>query len=66
MTIGALSEDPEKVRNCFKTLRELRDKIQESGLDQVIHLSMGMSQDFPLAIEEGSDIIRIGRAIFQE
>jgi len=65
MTIGALSGDVDKLRDCFKVLRGLRDKIRGSGLNEVVHLSMGMSQDFPLAIEEGSDIIRIGRALFE-
>lgn len=58
MTIGPLTDDKEKVRAAFRMLRELKVK---SGLP---HLSMGMSDDYPLAIEEGSDIIRIGRALF--
>ena len=58
MTIGPLTDDKEKVRSCFKLLRELKEKAG------VKLLSMGMSDDYPLAIEEGSDIIRIGRTIF--
>ena len=60
MTIGPLTGDKEKIRSCFRQLRELREK---AGVD---HLSMGMSHDYPLAIEEGSDIIRIGTAIFHQ
>lgn len=60
MTIGPMTKDPGLIRKAFRTLRELKDK---AGLP---HLSMGMSDDYPLAIEEGSDIIRIGRALFQK
>ena len=49
---------PEQARPYFRRLRELRD---QAGLQ---HLSMGMSEDFEIAIEEGSTIVRIGRAIF--
>lgn len=49
---------PEEARRHFRRLREIRDQI---GL---VHLSMGMSEDFEIAIEEGSTIVRIGRAIF--
>ena len=49
---------PEETRRHFRRLREIRDQI---GL---VHLSMGMSEDFEIAIEEGSTIVRIGRAIF--
>lgn len=64
MTIGLLTDDPEKVRPCFKKLRELRDFANKKGYTGVRHLSMGMSHDFSVAIEEGSDIIRVGTAIF--
>jgi hypothetical protein len=59
MTIAPLVEDPEEVRPVFRELRRLRDNL---GLE---HLSMGMTDDFEVAIEEGATIIRIGRAIFQ-
>jgi len=64
MTLGPLTSDPDQSRMAFRKLRELRDLIASSGYSQVKHLSMGMSDDYPLAIEEGSDIIRIGRIIF--
>jgi len=58
MTIAPLVEDPEQVRPVFRRLRQLRDSL---GLEQ---LSMGMTDDFEVAIEEGATIVRIGRAIF--
>jgi pyridoxal phosphate enzyme (YggS family) len=66
MTIGALTDDVEIIRGCFRRLRELRDEIAAADLPGVHlrHLSMGMTDDFELAIEEGSTIVRIGRAIF--
>jgi len=60
MTIAPLANDPEEVRPVFRQLRLLRDYL---GLK---HLSMGMTDDFEVAIEEGSTILRIGRAIFSE
>jgi len=60
MTIAPLVKDPEEVRPIFRRLRELRDGL---GLE---HLSMGMSDDFEVAVEEGATMVRIGRAIFGE
>jgi pyridoxal phosphate enzyme (YggS family) len=66
MTIGPLDDDPAHIRACFRSLRELRDRIRAAGLPNVSmeHLSMGMSNDYKLAIEEGATLVRIGRAIF--
>ena len=64
MTIPPFSQDPENARPYFRRLRQLRDRLQGVGLDQVVELSMGMSHDFPVAIEEGATIVRIGTAIF--
>jgi hypothetical protein len=66
MTIGALTENQEIIRNCFRRLRELRAEISAENLSGVHlrHLSMGMTDDFELAIEEGSTMVRVGRAIF--
>lgn len=66
MTIGTVSDDPEKARPCFKRLRELRDEIKTLNLPNVDleYLSMGMTDDFEVAIQEGSNMIRIGRALF--
>ena len=62
------SDNPENSRPYFSALRNLRDNIsrqQISGI-QMEELSMGMTDDFEVAIEEGATIIRIGRAIFGE
>jgi pyridoxal phosphate enzyme (YggS family) len=60
MTVAPASPDPEMVRPCFRTMRELADA---NGLAE---LSMGMSDDFEVAIEEGATLVRVGRAIFGE
>jgi hypothetical protein len=60
MTMAPIAADPEEVRPFFRKLRQLRDSL---GL---AHLSMGMTDDFEVAIEEGATIVRIGRAIFGE
>ncbi|MFA4837635.1 MAG: YggS family pyridoxal phosphate-dependent enzyme [Dehalococcoidia bacterium] len=60
MTVAPLASDSEEVRPVFHRLRELRDSL---GLKQ---LSMGMTDDFEVAIEEGATLVRIGRAIFGE
>ena len=68
MTIGAFLPDPEDVRPCFRRLRELRSTIEERVIPGVSmeHLSMGMTNDYEVAIEEGATIVRVGRAIFGE
>ena len=68
MTIGAFLPDPEDVRPCFRRLRELRSIIEERVIPGVSmeHLSMGMTNDYEVAIEEGATIVRVGRAIFGE
>jgi len=63
MTIAPEAKDPEAARPYFRALRELRDTIRDTRY--TIHeLSMGMTDDFEVAIEEGSTMVRIGRAIF--
>ena len=68
MTIGTFTDDEKEIRRCFTLLRDLLDKFRSynSGNIQLKELSMGMSSDFELAIEEGSTIVRIGTAIFGE
>jgi pyridoxal phosphate enzyme (YggS family) len=65
MTVAAMARDSEEVRPAFARLRELRDVFREcypaAGWG---HLSMGMTDDFEVAIEEGATLVRIGRAIF--
>jgi len=64
MTLAVNSPDEQAVRACFRSLREWRDRMRNEGFEQVQRLSMGMSGDFELAIEEGSNEVRIGSAIF--
>ena len=63
MTIPPFFEDPEQTRPYFRRLRELRDKAEETG-SEMKELSMGMSNDFEVAIEEGATMVRIGTALF--
>ncbi len=66
MTVPPFTEDPEGARPYFRQLRELRDRIAARDLPAINLnvLSMGMSHDFEVAIEEGSTCVRIGTAIF--
>lgn len=67
MTIAPLADDPEIVRPVFRRLRELRDRLRgREGGEGLTELSMGMSGDFEVAVEEGATMVRIGRAIFGE
>ena len=66
MTVPPFTEDPEGARPYFRQLRELRDRLAARNLPAVSLdvLSMGMSHDFEVAIEEGSTCVRLGTAIF--
>jgi hypothetical protein len=68
MTIAPLVDNPEDVRPVFRSLRELRDRLREAvplaSDGGWLELSMGMSDDFAVAIEEGATLIRLGRALF--
>ncbi|MEZ5387935.1 MAG: YggS family pyridoxal phosphate-dependent enzyme [Prosthecobacter sp.] len=66
MCIPPYDEDPEKSRPYFVKLRELRDELEQTGGAPLPLLSMGMSHDFEIAIEEGATIVRVGSAIFGE
>jgi len=68
MTIGAFLPNPEDVRPCFKLLNDLKDRVNEHGITSVEigTLSMGMTNDYEIAIEEGSTMVRVGTAIFGE
>jgi hypothetical protein len=68
MTVPPFTDDPEGARPYFRKLRELRDKISARKLPAIdlSQLSMGMSHDFEVAIEEGSTCVRVGTAIFGE
>ena len=66
MTIGLFSDDPEATRPCFKKLKSIFDEITGMKIPNVEmhYLSMGMTGDFEVAIEEGSNMVRIGTGIF--
>lgn len=67
MTIASFTDDEATLRGEFRTLRELRDRLQSMLPEHPCReLSMGMSNDFPIAIEEGATIVRVGRALFGE
>ncbi len=68
MTIGLFSSEPEKVRRCFQLLKSIQTKAMALNLPGVSlkELSMGMSGDLEIAIEEGATIVRVGTAIFGE
>ncbi len=68
MTVPPFTDDPEGARPYFRQLRELRDTIAARKLSAIVmdQLSMGMSHDFEVAIEEGSTCVRVGTAIFGE
>lgn len=67
MTIAPIVDNPKETRPCFKILRKLRDRINELRLThyELGALSMGMTDDFEIAIEEGSNMVRLGRSIFE-
>jgi pyridoxal phosphate enzyme (YggS family) len=64
MTIPPESEDPEDSRKHFKELKYLKDKAEKHLKKHLQHLSMGMTDDYQIAIEEGASIVRIGRKVF--
>ena len=66
MTIAPILKQPDEARPYFRTTRELYDKINEQRItsNEQLFLSMGMTDDFEVAIEEGSNMIRLGRAVF--
>ena len=64
MTIAPWAQDPEKVRPVFRKLHDLKTRCEETLGAPLPHLSMGMSGDFEVAIEEGATIVRIGTALF--
>ena len=70
MTIAIHSADKKKVRNCFRKLRQLFNKIKNSDFEfrtsSFEFCSMGMSEDYRIAIKEGANMVRIGRGIFRD
>jgi PLP dependent protein len=66
MTIAPLVADADLARPTFRRLRELRDDCEQSLGLSLPHLSMGMTNDYEVAVEEGATLVRVGRAIFGE
>jgi uncharacterized pyridoxal phosphate-containing UPF0001 family protein len=64
MTIAPMVEDLEDVRPVFRSLRRLRDQTSERLGEPLPVLSMGMTEDYPIAVEEGATMLRLGRALF--
>jgi pyridoxal phosphate enzyme (YggS family) len=66
MTLALLSDDAWRVRDCFVSLRTLRDRLRQEAPAGVAlgELSMGMSGDYEIAVEEGATVVRVGQAIF--
>ena len=67
MTMAPIVDDPEICRSMFKGLRELSERIRDENIQnmEMNILSMGMTQDFEVAIEEGANLVRVGSAVFE-
>src|SRR5215210_7289981 len=68
MTLAPMVEDPEDVRHVFAKLRTIRDRLRKSWSPHfdLSELSMGMSGDYEVAVEEGATVVRIGRMLIEE
>ncbi len=66
MTMAPAGDDPESARPIFARLRTMRDELASSGYLEGAQLSMGMSADFDVAVEEGATMVRVGRILFAE
>lgn len=65
MTMAEHSDDPQTSRDAFQRLAQLRDQVAKAfSYPRIRHLSMGMSQDYEVAVEEGATMVRVGQAIF--
>jgi len=67
MAMGPLTQNNDKIREIFVELKKIYDRIKEESVDEIVqmnYLSMGMTDDYSIAIEEGSNMIRVGRKIF--
>jgi uncharacterized pyridoxal phosphate-containing UPF0001 family protein len=67
MTMAAYEQEPEKCRPTFAALRQLRERLRAElpPPHRLEHLSMGMSNDFEVAIEEGATLVRLGTVLFE-
>ena len=66
MTVGRLAATPEEARPTFQALRELGEQLRAADVGIGAGLSMGMSDDFEIAVEEGATVVRLGRVLFGE
>lgn len=66
MTIGPLTNNREEIRKIFKKLYIIWERLKTETKEELPYLSMGMSEDFDIAIEEGSNLLRLGRIIFSK
>ncbi len=66
MTIPPLTDNPEENRSVYKRMREFRDAMEKKYQVSLPYLSMGMSDDYEIAIEEGATIVRLGRILFEQ
>ena len=65
MTIGPNTTNEKQIRNSFSDLRKLKDIInKETGLNSVIELSMGMTNDYEIGVQEGATMVRLGTGLF--
>ena len=65
MTMAAANADKTEIRRTFSSLRILRDALQDRTGRRLPELSMGMSGDFEIAVEEGATIVRVGRSLYR-
>lgn len=66
MTVGRLADDPRAARTTFRSLRQLSERLRAAEPRIGAGLSMGMSDDFEMAVEEGATVVRLGRVLFGE
>ena len=64
MTITRLYDDPEQARPDFRSMAEFHQEVQARCSSSKLELSMGMSADYPIAIEEGATVVRLGTVLF--
>lgn len=64
MTMAPFTDDEKVIRNCFSSLRAMKEKLIKNGFTKLTELSMGMTNDYEIAVEEGATMLRIGSAIF--
>lgn len=66
MTMAPFTDDEKLIRQSFSSLRSMKEKLNKNGFNKITGLSMGMTNDYEIAVEEGATMLRIGSAIFGE